>query len=93
MRAVARTAPSPDQLPPPRELLAEIAAAIGLEGTEHGWEGARARGRSRLARVITLYDAARCPYCARARIVLAEKGVPYETVEIDLTDRPPGSTS
>jgi len=36
----------------------------------------------------TLYDAARCPYCARVRIVLAEKGVAYETVEIDLADRP-----
>jgi glutathione S-transferase len=36
----------------------------------------------------TLYDAARCPYCARVRIVLAEKGVEYETVEIDLSDRP-----
>src|SRR5881392_1108987 len=36
----------------------------------------------------TLYDAPRCPYCARARIVLAEKGVDYETVVIDLTDRP-----
>jgi glutathione S-transferase len=36
----------------------------------------------------TLYDAARCPYCARVRIVLAEKGVEYETVEIDLGDRP-----
>jgi len=38
--------------------------------------------------MLTLYDAARCPYCARARIVLAEKGVEYETVEIDLNDRP-----
>ena len=38
--------------------------------------------------MLTLYDAARCPYCARARIVLAEKGVEYETVEVDLTDRP-----
>jgi RNA polymerase-associated protein len=38
--------------------------------------------------VITLYDADRCPYCARVRIVLAEKGVPYETVVIDLSDRP-----
>ena len=38
--------------------------------------------------MITLYDAARCPYCARVRIVLAEKGVEYETVEIDLADRP-----
>jgi glutathione S-transferase len=38
--------------------------------------------------VITLYDAARCPYCARVRIVLAEKGVEVETVEIDLQNRP-----
>ncbi|MDX6370281.1 MAG: stringent starvation protein [Gaiellaceae bacterium] len=38
--------------------------------------------------MITLYDAARCPYCARVRIVLAEKGIEYETVEIDLDDRP-----
>jgi glutathione S-transferase len=33
-------------------------------------------------------DAARCPFCARVRIVLAEKGLAYETVEIDLADRP-----
>jgi len=38
--------------------------------------------------VITLYDADRCPYCARVRIVLAEKGVPYEPFAIDLRDRP-----
>jgi glutathione S-transferase len=38
--------------------------------------------------VITLYDADRCPYCARTRIALAEKGVEYETVVIDLEDRP-----
>jgi glutathione S-transferase len=38
--------------------------------------------------VITLYDAPRCPYCARVRIVLAEKGVPYEPVAIDLASRP-----
>src|SRR5207244_6598282 len=38
--------------------------------------------------VITLYDAPRCPYCARVRIVLAEKGVEYETVVVDLDDRP-----
>jgi glutathione S-transferase len=38
--------------------------------------------------VLTLYDAPRCPYCARVRIVLAEKDVPYETVMIDLADRP-----
>jgi len=38
--------------------------------------------------VITLYDADRCPYCARVRIVLAEKGIGYETVVVDLDDRP-----
>jgi glutathione S-transferase len=38
--------------------------------------------------VSTLYDAARCPYCARVRIVLAEKGVELDVVEIDLSDRP-----
>jgi RNA polymerase-associated protein len=38
--------------------------------------------------MITLYDADRCPYCARVRIVLAEKGIEYETVVIDLADRP-----
>jgi glutathione S-transferase len=38
--------------------------------------------------MLTLYDAARCPYCARVRIALAEKDVEFETVEIDLTDRP-----
>ena len=38
--------------------------------------------------MITLYDADRCPYCARVRIALAEKGIEYETVEIDLADRP-----
>ena len=38
--------------------------------------------------MITLYDADRCPYCARVRIVLAEKGIEYELVPIDLDDRP-----
>jgi glutathione S-transferase len=38
--------------------------------------------------VLTLYDADRCPFCARVRIVLAEKGVEYEDVQIDLADRP-----
>ena len=38
--------------------------------------------------MLTLYDAARCPFCARVRIVLAEKQVPYEAVAIDLDDRP-----
>ena len=38
--------------------------------------------------MLTLYDADRCPYCARVRIVLAEKAVPYDTVVVDLEDRP-----
>ena len=28
--------------------------------------------------MLTLYDAERCPYAARVRITLAEKGIPYE---------------
>ena len=35
-----------------------------------------------------LYDAPRCPYCARVRIVLAEKGIEHEHVEVDLRNRP-----
>jgi RNA polymerase-associated protein len=38
--------------------------------------------------MLTLYDAPRCPYCARARIALAEKGLEYEVLEVDLNDRP-----
>jgi glutathione S-transferase len=38
--------------------------------------------------MLTLYDADRCPFCARVRIVLAEKGVEYEDVQIDLSERP-----
>jgi glutathione S-transferase len=38
--------------------------------------------------MIALYDADRCPYCARVRILLAEKSVEYETIVVDLDDRP-----
>ena len=38
--------------------------------------------------MLTLYDAPRCPYCARARIVLAEKEVEFEAIEVDLSERP-----
>jgi stringent starvation protein A len=38
--------------------------------------------------MLTLYDAPRCPYCARVRSVLAEKQVEYEAIEVDLDDRP-----
>jgi ribosomal protein S18 acetylase RimI-like enzyme len=36
MRAAARTASSPDDLPPPDELLQQIASAMGLEGAGRG---------------------------------------------------------
>ena len=42
VRAVARTAKSLEELPPPHELLSGIAGAIGLEGAEHGWDDAPA---------------------------------------------------
>jgi glutathione S-transferase len=38
--------------------------------------------------MLELVDAPRCPYCARVRITLAEKGVAYEPVVIDLGERP-----
>ena len=37
---------------------------------------------------MKLIDARRCQYCARVRIVLAEKQLEWETVEVDLSDRP-----
>jgi glutathione S-transferase len=37
---------------------------------------------------VKLVDAPRCPYCARARIALAVKGLEVERVEVDLSDRP-----
>ena len=40
VRAAARTAHSPGELPPADELIREIARAIRLEGWEHGWSDA-----------------------------------------------------
>jgi len=37
---------------------------------------------------VKVVDAARCPYCARVRIALAEKGIEYENVQVDLRNRP-----
>jgi glutathione S-transferase len=37
---------------------------------------------------MRLIDAPRCPYCARVRILLAEKGIEHEVVAVDLSDRP-----
>ena len=41
VRATARTALSPAELPPARELLAAIAALFGIPGATHGYEEAR----------------------------------------------------
>jgi hypothetical protein len=41
VRAVARTASSPDDLPPATELLGEVADALRLEGADHGYAEAR----------------------------------------------------
>ena len=40
VRRIARTASAPGNLPPARELLVELAAALGLEGAKHGWADA-----------------------------------------------------
>lgn len=37
---------------------------------------------------MKLIDAPACPFCARARIALAEKELEYERVEVDLRNRP-----
>jgi len=42
VRAVARTAQAPAELPPARELLVELARVFALPGAEHGYEDARA---------------------------------------------------
>jgi len=37
---------------------------------------------------MRLVDADRCPYCARVRIVLGEKELAYDDVQVDLSNRP-----
>ena len=70
-----------------RAVAKTASTAADLPPADEPVRGARRRAGSAAA-VITLYDADRCPYCARVRIVLAEKSVPYETVVVDLADRP-----
>jgi ribosomal protein S18 acetylase RimI-like enzyme len=49
IRSLARTAPSPADLPPPAELLARLAAAMKVEGAEHGYaEAAEIPGAHRV---------------------------------------------
>ena len=43
-REVARTAATPDELPPARELLEQIAQLMGLAGAGHGYESAEQAG-------------------------------------------------
>ena len=40
VRRIARTAPAPADLPPARELLADLADALGVVGAGHGWADA-----------------------------------------------------
>jgi hypothetical protein len=42
VRAVARTAKRPDELPPPPELAARLSGVLGVQGGAHGYEEARA---------------------------------------------------
>jgi ribosomal protein S18 acetylase RimI-like enzyme len=42
IKEAAPTAASPGDLPPARELLAELAATLGLEGSDHGYAGLEA---------------------------------------------------
>jgi len=41
IRAVAKTAESPDELPPAEELIAGLGTALGLEGADYGFETGR----------------------------------------------------
>ena len=41
VREAAVQAPSPDELPPPSEIVAALASAMGIEGAEHGYARAR----------------------------------------------------
>jgi hypothetical protein len=41
IRNIARTADSPVDLPPPEELVRALAAALGIEGADYGFEQAR----------------------------------------------------
>ncbi|OKH41307.1 glutathione S-transferase [Calothrix sp. HK-06] len=41
---------------------------------------------------IKIYSAIVCPYAHRSRLVLLEKGVEFDLIEIDLQNKPPGFT-
>jgi hypothetical protein len=51
VRRIAITAPSPVELRPATEILADVAGAIGVQGAEHGWSNApEIEGAVRVAR-------------------------------------------
>jgi ribosomal protein S18 acetylase RimI-like enzyme len=51
IRRIARTAPAPADLPPAPELLASLAAALGIAGATHGWANApEIEGATRIER-------------------------------------------
>ena len=92
VRAAAPVARVPSDLPPRASCSPGSPRVLGLSGAGSRL-GRRARGRRGdqdrpLMAALRLIDAPRCPYCARVRIALAEKGIAYETVVIDLADRP-----
>jgi glutathione S-transferase len=41
---------------------------------------------------LKIYSAVVCPYAHRTRLVLLEKGIPFELIEIDLQNKPEGFT-
>ena len=72
-----------------RRVARTAASPADLPPAEELYDGACAGHGAGVREAV---DAARCPYCARVRLALAEKAVAYETVEIDLgRTGPPGS--
>ncbi len=41
---------------------------------------------------IKVYSAVVCPYAHRSRLVLQEKGIDFDLIEIDLQNKPEGFT-
>ena len=50
-------------------------------------EGLKSLHARRLALRVKLYNTQRCPYARRTRMVLHEKGVDFETYEVDLANK------
>ena len=91
VRAVAPTAAAPAELPPARELLAELAAALGLEGAEPRLRRQPTGSLGTCSRSTTPRAARTAPASASCS---PRRACPYETV-IDRPRRPaaPGCSS